>query len=531
MPEVVTENTAEQKITYATMSGDRMASLHRAIDEAVRSLPRDFGREYPMIVGGEAVVGRETFEDRSPIDTRTVLGRFQKGTREDVERAVGAAKQAFPAWSRMPLRERLRRVRALGALLRRHRVELSVLMGFETGKNRLECLGDVEESADFMDYYCDQLEEQGGFERRMDVLGPGEENWSVLRPYGVFAVVSPFNFPMALAAGPSSAALATGNTVILKPASDTPLLGVRLGELALEADLPPGTFNVLTGGGGAVGQPLVDHADVAGIVFTGSVEVGMRMIAESARRPVPRPVIAEMGGKNPALVMASADVEKAARGVFRSAFGAQGQKCSACSRVYVAEEIHETFVEALVAETEKVRIGDPLERDVWLGPVINQAAVDTFLSAVELARSSGGRILTGGHRITRGELAHGYFVEPTVVDGLPHDHALFREELFVPFVTVAKVSSFEEAMAHANRTEYGLTAGIFSQDDGEIAAFFDGIEAGVVYANREAGATTGAWPGINPFGGWKSSGSTGRGAGGPHYVQQFLREQSRVRIL
>jgi 1-pyrroline-5-carboxylate dehydrogenase len=241
-------------------------------------------------------------------------------------------------------------------------------------------------------------------------------------------------------------------------------------------------------------------------------------------------LIIEMGGKNPALIMRSADLDKAADGVMRSAFGAQGQKCSACSRVYVNQQIRSEFVQRLVEKTKAIKIGNPLKRDVYLGPVINEEAVSTYQRAVEQARQDGGTILTGGRRLTDGEFAHGYFVEPTIIDGLPLDHPLFSEELFVPITLIGDVTTLDEAIALANRTEYGLTAGIFSEDDGEIDRFFERIQAGVTYANRRAGATTGAWPGINSFGGWKASGSTGRGTGGPYYVQQFMREQSRVRI-
>jgi 1-pyrroline-5-carboxylate dehydrogenase len=346
----------------------------------------------------------------------------------------------------------------------------------------------------------------------------------------VWAVISPFNFPLALSAGPSGGALVAGNTVVFKPASVTPLLGYKLAEVMADVGVPPGVFNFVTGSGGTAGQELIDNRDVDGIVFTGSKEVGMRMIRDNATRPVPRPLIIEMGGKNPAIVMKSADLDKASDGVMRSAFGAQGQKCSACSRVYVSEQVRDQFVRLLVEKTQKIKVGNPLHRDVYMGPVINQDAVNVFERAVEKARTDGGKILTGGRRLTDGDFAHGYFVEPTVIDGLPSDHPLFAEELFVPITLVADVLTLDEAIELANETEYGLTAGIFSEDDREIDQFFNRIQAGVTYVNRRAGATTGAWPGINSFGGWKASGSTGRGTGGPYYVQQFMREQSRVRI-
>ena len=522
--------SAEMKITYATMSAEQMEDLHAALDKAILQVKESFGATHPMYIGGQAVEAGKTFDDTSPIDTRWLLGRFQSGSRDHVRQAVAAAKKAYSGWSTLAWRDRVAAVRRLADAIRRHRWELSALMGYEAGKNRLECVGDVEESADLIAYYCDEVERHQGFERQMDALGPTERNMSVLRPYGVWAVISPFNFPLALAAGPAGGALVAGNTVVFKPASTTPYLGLKLYEMAREAELPDGVFNFVTGGGGTVGQELIDNPDIDGIVFTGSKEVGMKLLRDNAARPAPRPVITEMGGKNPALIMSSADLEKASDGVMRSSFGAQGQKCSACSRVYVQKEVRDRFVEMLVEKTKQIRIGNPLERDVWLGPVINEAAVKTFEDAVARAVGDGGRVLVGGKRMTHEPFNHGYFVEPTVIDGLPHDHPAFQDEYFVPIVAIADVLTFDDAIELANRTEYGLTAGIFSEDGREIQQFFDRIQAGVTYANRRAGATTGAWPGINPFGGWKASGSSGRGTGGPYYVQQFMREQSRVVI-
>ena len=236
-----------------------------------------------------------------------------------------------------------------------------------------------------------------------------------------------------------------------------------------------------------------------------------------------------MGGKNPALIMPSADLDKASDGVMRSAFGATGQKCSACSRVYVVAEVRDRFVELLVEKTKKIKVGNPLERDVWTGPVINERALKTYLEADRAWRSATAAGSSSAAAGSREEpFNHGYFVEPTVIDGLPADHELFSRELFVPITVVADVLTLDEAIDLANRTEYGLTAGIFSQDEREIEEFFERIQAGVIYANRRAGATTGAWPGQNSFGGWKASGSTGKGTGGPHYLQQFFREQSRT---
>jgi 1-pyrroline-5-carboxylate dehydrogenase len=521
---------AQTKITYATMSADRMEDLHRELDRAIEQVRSTFGASYPLLIDGREIRSSSEFDDRSPIDTRLLLGRFQNAGRDQVRDAIAAARAALPAWSAKPWTERVALLKQVADVIRSRRWELSALMGFEAGKNRLECVGDVEESADLIEYYCDQMVEHHGFETRLGSLGPGEDNRSVMRPYGTWAVISPFNFPLALAAGPAGGALVAGNTVVFKPASATPLLGFKLADAMREAGVPGGVFNFITGEGRTAGQELVDNAGIDGIVFTGSKDVGMHLIRANASRPVPRPLIIEMGGKNPAIVTRSADLEKATDGVMRSAFGAQGQKCSACSRVYVSTPIREAFVRLLVEKTKRIRIGNPLERNVYLGPVINEAAVATYERAVAQAAADGGSVLTGGHRLTNGDFAHGYFVEPAIIDGLPTNHVLFSEELFVPITLVAETPSLDAAIELANGSEYGLTAGIFSEDEEEITRFFDRIQAGVTYANRRAGATTGAWPGINSFGGWKASGSTGRGTGGPYYVQQFMREQSRVRI-
>jgi 1-pyrroline-5-carboxylate dehydrogenase len=510
------------------MSAD--PNLHVEFDKAIERVKGMLGKTYPLYIGGQAVMAANQFEDRSPIDTRIVLGKFQQGGREHVQQAVAAARAAFPGWSATPWQERVRLLKKVADTIRKHQYDLSTLMIHEVGKNRLECLGDVVETADLIEYYCDEFEKHRGYHLEMNRLAPNEENYSVLRPYGVFAVISPFNFPFALAGGPSGAALVAGNTVVFKPATDTALMGVKLYEMMQEAGMPPGVFNFITGPGRTAGQEMIDNQGIDGIVFTGSMEVGMKLLRDNGGRKIPRPVIIEMGGKNPAIITSSADMDKASDGVFRSAFGAQGQKCSACSRVYVQKDVHQKFVQMLIEKTKKIKIGNPLEKDVWMGPVVNEGALKTFEDAVARAKAEGAKILHGGNRITTEPFNHGYFVEPTLIESSNPDSFLFKEEFFVPITAIHDVTTLDQAIDFANNTEYGLTAGIFSQNEKEIDTFFERIQAGVTYANRRSGATTGAWPGINPFGGWKASGSTGRGTGGPWYVQQFMHEQSRVRI-
>jgi 1-pyrroline-5-carboxylate dehydrogenase len=528
-PEALSEmatTTPRMKITYATLSADN-EELQSAFDEAVERVRGQLGQSYPMLIGGEERRAAEEFEDRSPIDRDIVVSRFPVGTRQDVRDAVAAARAAFPAWRDLGWRRRLEIIRRAADLISERQFEYAALMSFEVGKNRLEALGDVEETADLLRYYSDEMEKNEGFVKPMGSLSPSEHTRSVLKPHGVWAVISPFNFPMALAGGPAGGALIAGNTVVMKPSSDAPLLGYKFGEALRDAGLPVGVFNLVTGAGDTVGAELQESADIDGMVFTGSYEVGMKLYTHFTR-DYPRPIITEMGGKNPAIVTASADLDEAAEGVMRSAFGYDGQKCSANSRVYVDRTVAREFVDKLVEKAKDIKVGDPTRRDKWMGPVINERALSKFTGAVEEARRDGGTIEVGGDVLRDEGTERGYFPTPTVVTGLPLSHRLFHDELFVPFVVVGEVDSLDQALTEANATPYGLTAGIFSHDDAEIRRFLDAIQAGVVYVNRRAGATTGAWPGIQSFGGWKGSGSSGKSGLGPYYVQQFLREQSQT---
>jgi len=320
-------------------------------------------------------------------------------------------------------------------------------------------------------------------------------------------------------------ALTAGNTAVFKPSEETPLTGVKVYECLADAGLPAGTLNFVTGMGNEIGEALASNPDVDGIVFTGSREVGTHVYREfSSERP--RPCIAEMGGKNPVIVTEHADLDKAVEGTVRAAFGYSGQKCSAASRVYVHESLADEFNRRLVERTQKIVVADAARANAFMGPVINRRTYERYQNSVKRAAGDG-TVLTGGEIITDGDLAFGYYCSPTICV-LPKEHEFFYEELFVPLVVVAAVSSLDEALQLANNSQYGLTAGIFTEDPREQQKFLDRIEAGVAYVNRKGGATTGAWPGVQSFGGWKASGSTGKSALGPYYVQQFLHEQSQT---
>lgn len=518
------------KLTYATMYNPP-DELHTAYDQSIADLKANLGKEYAMFIDGKDVFADDKFEDRSPIDTNIVLAVMQKGNETHAELAMAAARKAYYGWSHTPWQERIRLLRVAADLIDERLTMLGAAMSMEVGKNRMEAMGDVAETADLIRYSCDMMEQNNGF-----VIPLGKDplpnhdatNTSVLRPYGVWLVVSPFNFPFALTGGPAGAALAAGNTVVLKPATDTPFIVRLLTDCFRDAGLPAGVVNFVTGPGRTIGAALVDSKEVDGVTFTGSYDVGMKMFRDYANGRFVRPIILELGGKNPAIVTNNADLDDAAQGVIRSAFGLQGQKCSAASRIYVQEGIYDEFVAKVKALTEKLTIGDPTDKKVFMGPVINKSSYEDFKSFTADLKANG-KILTGGNVLTDGEYANGYFCEPTFVVDLPYSHKLWKEEMFLPITTIGKFSTLEQALEMANDVDYGLTAGVYGSD-AEVEYFFDHIEAGVTYANRPQGATTGAWPGFQPFGGWKGSGSSGKNAGGHHYVQLYMHEQIRTLI-
>ena len=515
-----------EKTWTKAVSNNTTDEFHRKFDQAIDSVKKDFGKSYPIIIGGKEIYSENQFDVKSPADTQIIIAKFPLATKEDTLHAIESAKQAFTKWSLTPYQGRVQIFREVADVFSADKFKLAAIMCFENGKSRLEAMGDIDEAIDFMRFYAEQIELNEGYSKETKSPSPTEKTRSVLKPYGVWGIIPPFNFPSAIAIGMTSGALITGNTAVLKPASDTPLSAFKFVE-AIYHRLPPAALNFITGSGSFVGKTIIESPLVDGIAFTGSKEVGMSGFKTFVEKN-PRPFISEMGGKNPAIVTQSADLEKATDGVLRAAFGYGGQKCSACSRVYVQKNVANHFMEKLVAKTKSIRIGSPWQKDVFLGPVINEAAVKKFEKATELARKDG-KIVSGGSVLKNSDYQNGYFVEPTVVTGLPQEHELVREELFLPFLCVEEYESFDDAIKLANKSNYGLTAGIFSQDKKEIEEFFNKIEAGVTYANRAASATTGAHVGGQPFVGWKDSGISGKGAGGAYYLLQFMREQTQTR--
>ncbi len=506
---------------------------------ALETAKRTFGAKNPMYVDGKAVLSNEILTERSPIDINVVIGYFQKGKREHARQAVQAAQKAFDSWSNTDYKERIRIMRKAADLFARDKFLLAAILSFENGKSRYESIGEVDEAIDFLRYYSDEMQLNKGFIRKTAITKgktevksgfqgapSGSENIAIyMKPYGVFAVIAPFNFPVSISVGMSVGALITGNTVVFKPSSSdnmTMLTGLKIYHLFTEAGVPPGAFNYITGPGSEIGDELAQSKDVAGVVFTGSRNTGLEMIAKNYSKGMQKVFIVEMGGKNPAIVSKKADIDSAVSGIASAAFGFAGQKCSACSRVYVHESLKEIFVSKLIEKVRTFKIGDPVKKENYIGPLISESAYKRYLESVEKAKTSG-RILYGGNTVNVG--LKGYYVEPTIIE-LRHNHELVHKELFVPILTIESFNDFSDAIKLANDVEYGLTAALYSPSKKEIDEFTRNIQAGVIYINRTISATTGAIVGKHTFVGWKYSGLTGKGTGSKHYLQQFLKEQS-----
>lgn len=516
------------KLTYSTMFNPP-PELHTQFDAAMQRVKAGIGATQTLHVDGTDRRAPRTFAKLNPADQQQLIGQFASATPADVDSAVQAAHRAHASWKRTPVAERLRLLRKVGKLIEDRVYDIAAALTLEVGKNRMEALGEAQETADFFFVYCDDFERQQGFVHGLpnDPLTTHvSHNRSVMKPYGVWAVIAPFNFPLALAGGPTAAALVTGNTVVLKGATATPWAGRLLADCIRDAGLPPGVFNYLSGSSREVGEPLVNHPLTAGITFTGSHEVGMRITRTMQSGAYPRPCIAEMGGKNPCIVTHAADLERAATGILRSAYGMGGQKCSALSRLYVHRNVADDLIARLQKLIAALAIGDPALQKNWLGPVTTTDGYADYANYAEQLRRGESRVIAGGTQLRDGDLARGLYVQPMLAES-PLDHPLWRHEMFLPVLMVHRVASNDDAMRLANDTSLGLTAGFYGSAD-EVSWFQEHIEAGVTYANRPQGATTGAWPGYQPFGGWKGSGNTGKAIASFYYLPQYLREQSQT---
>lgn len=476
---------------------------------------------YPNHIDGVPSLSQKTFDDMSPVDQDLLVGRFQRSSKEEVLRAIKSARNSFHTWSRTDWEDRVSIFEKAAELMRKDKFQLAAAITLDNGKTRNESVAEVDEAIDFLTYYSAEMRRNEGFQRSPEPVYEEEEISLLLRPYGVWAIICPFNFPLAISTGMVTGALITGNTAVIKPSSNAPLPVHLLYEILDRAGLPPGTLSLVAGGGHEVGDPLV-NGDIDGVAFTGSLEVGNNIMRSAATNG--RQVIAEMGSKNPVIVSGEADLDEAAKGVAASAFLFSGQKCSAASRIYVHESVYGSFMSKLIDEASDMIVGDPFERETDIGPVITNQAMDNYLRWTETARRDGKLILSGKALGS----SRGLYARPAIVESLPEEHELMRRELFVPILCIQSYITLQDAMVRCNASDFGLTAGIFTRNETEARYFCEAIESGVVYVNRHRGATTGAMVGSQAFAGWKASASTGMGTGSRYYLPQFMREQSRT---
>ncbi|MGH7759720.1 MAG: L-glutamate gamma-semialdehyde dehydrogenase, partial [Candidatus Dormibacteria bacterium] len=477
------------------------------------------GREYPLLIGGERVTTGETLNSCNPAHPQQVVGRQALGRVEDVERALQAGWSAFPKWSATPVEERAALLLRAAEAVRRRRLELAALMVFEVGKAWDEADGEVSEVVDLMEWYARlalQLQSR-------DQLAPwpGELTQFRYLPLGVGAVISPWNFPLALLTGMTTAALVSGNCVVVKPAETSSTCAAWLVELLCTLGLPPGVLNLLTGKGEVVGEALVDHPLTRFIAFTGSREVGVRIyqrgsVVHPGQRWLKR-VQLEMGGKNAVVVDETADLELAAQEIAQSAFGYQGQKCSAGSRAVLVDPVYEKVVGRVLELAAQLKVGDPTDPGVEVGPVIDGQAEEKILDYLELGKREG-RLLLGGGRID----AEGHMIQPTVFGDVDPRARIAQEEIFGPVLAAIRARDFGHGLEIANATEYGLSGSYFSRDPERLKVARERFHVGNLYLNRRS---TGAMMGVHPFGGFNMSGTDTK-AGGPDYLLFFVQGQS-----
>ena len=488
--------------------------------DAITALEAKLGAEYPNIIGGERVTAANKLKSLNPSNPDQVVGVFQKGTPDSAVLALNAALKAFETWRYVDPEKRAGYLFKAAQVMRKRRFELNAAEILEVGKTWPEADADVAEAIDFLEFYGREMIRYAAAKPAVQL--PGEKDELVYLPLGVGVVIPPWNFPLAILAGMASAAIVTGNTVVLKPSSDSPLVGYKFMEVMEEAGLPPGVINFVSGPGDAVGNTLVTHPKIRFIAFTGSKEVGIHINTEGSKvQPGQiwlKRIVAEMGGKDSIIVDHETDLDEAAAGVTVSAFGFQGQKCSACSRVIVDEKIYDKFVDLLAKRAESITVGQAKELANYMGPVINKGSMEKILGYVGTARKEGGRVVAGGAAAG----GNGYFIRPTVVADVEPKATIAQEEIFGPVLAVIKARDFDHAIEIANNTEFGLTGGVYSKNKKKIEKAKREFFCGNLYLNRKC---TGAMVGAHPFGGFNMSGTDSK-AGGQDYLLLFLQAKS-----
>jgi 1-pyrroline-5-carboxylate dehydrogenase len=503
---------------FTDFSKPENADGMRAAIEKVRS---ELGREYPVVINGEKITLESKFQSIDPADKTQVVGVFSEVDTDTslVDKAIEAATAAFKIWSAVPAADRAEYLFKAADVMRRRKNELSAWMVFEVSKTWAEADGDVAEAIDFCEFYGREMIRWAGEQPVTKI--EGEDNRLEYIPLGVGAVIPPWNFPLAIMSGMTMAAVVAGNTVVLKPSSDAPTIAAKFVEILEEINLPAGVVNFLTGSA-ATGEAMVTSPKTRFISFTGSKQVGLHINEEAAKtrdgqRWIKR-VIAEMGGKDAIIVTDDADLDQAASGVVASAFGFQGQKCSACSRLIVDEKVHDQIMAKVVELTNKLNIGLPTESGTNVAAVINKRAFDKTLEYIDKGTSDGGEIVTGG----KGDDSDGYYIEPTIIDNVEPGATIEQEEIFAPVLAVVKARNFDHALEIANDTEFGLTGSVYSTSQSRLERARKEFHVGNLYLNRKC---TGALVGAHPFGGFNMSGTDSK-AGGREYLLQFMQAKS-----
>lgn len=491
----------------------------RKMKEALREVTQELGREYDLVIGGERMKTPEKFTSTNPGRKKQVVGSFSKATPEFAERALCAAEEAFHSWSRTPVEERVRLVLDTARIMRERKYVYAAWLVYEVGKTWIEADADVAEAIDFAEFYAREMLRLT--KPRPLIPVPGEKNTLRYIPLGAGVVIPPWNFPLAITVGMTAAAIVTGNTVVLKPSSDAPAAAYKFFEALEQAGLPAGVVNYLPGAGSSVGDTLVGHPRARFIAFTGSKDVGLR-IHELASKRAPgqmwvKRTVLEMGGKDSIVVDSETDLDLAVEGVAAAAFGFQGQKCSACSRAIVVEQVYDAFLSKLKDRVEGICVGLPEDPESDMGPVINAGAKKSILNYIEIGRKEG-RVLTGGGEAS----TSGYFLEPTVIADVSPKARIAQEEIFGPVLAVIRASNFEEALQIANNTEYGLTGAVYTKNRRKLEQAAEEFHVGNLYFNRKC---TGALVGAHPFGGFNMSGTDSK-AGGYDYLLLFMQAKT-----
>src|SRR3984957_2429383 len=495
------------------------AANRRGMETALQKVHSEFGRASQMGIGGGSISTGAKLTSVNPSNTKEVVGVHHKTTRDLAKRAVEEAHAYFPEWSRTPATERIRMLLDVARILRVRKFEFNAWLVSEAGKTWPEAEGETAEAIDFCEYYAREMERLAAPQPTVQL--PGERDEMMYIPLGVGVVIPPWNFPLAILAGMTAATLVTGNTAIIKPSSETPTIAVKFAEVLLEAGFPKRSFTLLTGSGAAVGDTLVEHAKTRFVAFTGSRDVGLH-INELAAKTQPgqiwiKRVVAEMGGKDAIIVDGECDLDKAVEGVLASAFGYQGQKCSACSRAIVDAKIYDEFLAKLTAKAKHLKVGPTDDPSNYMGPVISESARKTILGYIETGKGEG-RLVAGDSEAPEG----GYFISPTIIADVDSKARIFQEEIFGPVLAVTKSENFEHGLELANDTQYGLTGAVFSNDPQHLKDAKERFHVGNLYLNRKC---TGAMVGAHPFGGFNMSGTDSK-AGGPDYLLLFLQGKS-----